>query len=214
MNSVTAERDVKLLRVQPETSPTVEPGLSVSLRIWGGEKKTPQNQVSSLKRERWQIAPRRKKPLEQNVKEKSAFNGAWRAIQECSPHDDSTVAFMSVSSSLSWSLGDAYPQNGGVGVVSGWKAWSNPTRRSLTCSQMRHLCGAVNNWQFSLICSSLTTPHFSHSAYEIWGGKNPTTSAFLFTVHQSCFPCLSLPFPFILRGKFPQTRWTRTRTWK
>lgn len=31
MNSVTAERDVKLLRVQPQTSPTVEPGLSVSL---------------------------------------------------------------------------------------------------------------------------------------------------------------------------------------
>lgn len=101
---------------------------------------------------------------------------------------------MSVSSSLSWSLRAAYPQNGGVGVVSGWDAWSNPTRRSLTCSQMRHLCGAVNNWQFSLICSSLTTPHFSHSAYEIWGGKNPTTSAFLFTVHQSCFPCFSSHF--------------------
>lgn len=40
-----------------------------------------------------------KKPVEWNVKEKSTFNGAWRAIQEHTSHDDSTVAFMSVSNS-------------------------------------------------------------------------------------------------------------------
>lgn len=113
-----------------------------------------QNQVSSLKKEWWQITPRRKTSGTECRRKKSTSYSAWRAIQEHTSHDDFTVAFMSVCNGSFQSFRAANPQNRGAGVRTGSNRWSNPTWRSWTGSQMRHLRWAGNNLQFRLICQS------------------------------------------------------------
>lgn len=158
-----------------------------------------QNQVSSLKKEWWQIAPRKKNSGTECRRKKSTFNGAWRSIQEHTSHDDTTVAFMSVSNGSFQSLRAAKPQNRGAGVRTGSNRWSNPTWRSLTGSQMRHLRWAGNNLQFRLICQS--SAHRWLLTLCVWNMEGDKLDYICIFIR--CCPS----FPLILWAKFPQPHW-------